>query len=94
MEGVTYRYSYDVSSSVDGKNARALVGLSVDPFTAYFTSNELLTTATTSSSNTFEQPATTAQGQVAFQLGGSPDPWTFCVDNVSLIARRRERPQR
>ena len=82
--GVTYRYSYEVSSSVDGKNARALVGLSVDPFTAYFTANELLSTSTTSSSNTFEQPTTTDQGQVAFQIGGSPDPWTFCVDNVSL----------
>ena len=91
-EGVTYRYSYDVSSSVDGKNAARLVGLSVDPFTAYFTSNELLTTATTSSSNTFEQPATTAHGQVAFQIGGSPDPWTFCVDNVSLLGGSAPEP--
>ena len=91
-QGVTYRYSYDVSSSVDGKNVRALVGLSVEPFTAYFTANELLTTTTTSSSNTFEQPATTPQGQVAFQLGGSPDPWTFCVDNVSLLGGSAPEP--
>ncbi|HWM21363.1 MAG TPA: glycoside hydrolase family 9 protein [Ilumatobacteraceae bacterium] len=91
-QGVTYRFSYDVSSSVEGKNARALVGLSVDPFTAYFTSNELLSTTTTSSSNTFEQPATTPQGQVAFQLGGSPDPWTFCVDNVSLLGGSAPEP--
>ncbi|HEX4980779.1 MAG TPA: glycoside hydrolase family 9 protein, partial [Ilumatobacteraceae bacterium] len=85
VQGVNYRYSYDVSSSVDGKNARALVGLSVAPFDAYFTANELLTTATASLSNTFEQPTSTDLGQVAFQIGGSPDPWTFCVDNVGLV---------
>ena len=92
QQGVSYRYSYDVSSSVEGKNVRALVGLSVAPFDAYFTSNELLSPTTKSSSNTFEQPTTTAQGQVAFQLGGSPTPWTFCVDNVSLVGGSAPEP--
>lgn len=92
QEGVTYRYAYDISSSVAGKNVRALVGLQVDPFTAYFTANEAASTTTTSSSNTFEQPATTDQGQVAFQLGGSPGPWTFCVDNVSLTGGSAPEP--
>ena len=85
VQGVSYTYSYELSSSVDNKNARALVGLAVDPFDAYFTANELLTTTTASSSNTFEQSTSTDLGQVAFQIGGSPDPWTFCVDNVALV---------
>ena len=92
VQGVSYSYSYELSSSVDSKNARALVGLAVDPFTAYLTSNELLTTTTTSSSNTYQQPETTDLGQVAFQLGGSPDPWTFCVDNVSLTGGSAPEP--
>ena len=94
VQGVSYTYSYELSSSVDNKNARALVGLAVDPFDAYFTANELLTTTTASSSNTFEQTTSTDLGQVAFQIGGSPDPWTFCVDNVCARRRWRERPQR
>ena len=85
VQGVSYTYSYELSSNVDEKNARALVGLAVDPFDAYFTANELLTTTTSSSSNTFEQATSTDLGQVAFQIGGSPDPWTFCVDNVALV---------
>ena len=31
-------------------------------------------------------------GQVAFQIGGSPDPWTFCVDNVSLAGGAAPEP--
>ncbi len=47
---------------------------------------------TTSSSNTFEQSTSTDLGQVAFQIGGSPDPWTFCVDNVSLAGGAAPEP--
>src|SRR5690606_25675015 len=36
-------------------------------------------------SYTFTAPVGTAQGQVGFQLGGSADPWRFCVDDVSLL---------
>ncbi len=53
------------------------------------------TTPTTRCRRSSARPATptrtpsprhgTERAQVAFQLGGSPDPWRFCVDDVSLL---------
>ena len=83
-QGTTYNYSYDVSGSVAGKPIRAITGNSAPPFDGYFSVNHQSTTAFASYSNTYEQGVTVATGQVAFQIGGSADPWTFCLDNVSL----------
>jgi endoglucanase len=82
--GVTYRFSFDASSS-PAANVRALVGLSVAPFDAYFTDSPVVDESMQTFSYTFTQPASTAQGQVAFQLGGGPTAHQVCLDNVSLL---------
>jgi len=83
VAGQTYRYSFDASGDA-GHVVRAIVGLGVDPYTTYFESSPVLGDLQ-HYEFTFTQTADTAQGQVAFQVGGSADPWHFCVDNVSLV---------
>jgi endoglucanase len=83
VKGETYQLSFDASAS-PGHVARALVGLAVEPYDAYFSANPSLTPEKTTYTYTFTASTDTAQGQVAFQLGGGSGPWQFCVDNVSL----------
>lgn len=64
---------------------RAVVGLQVDPYDTYHEVSPQLSVSGDTYSYTFTAPAGTEQAQVAFQLGGSPDPWRFCVDDVSLL---------
>ncbi|WP_250009704.1 glycoside hydrolase family 9 protein [Actinoplanes sp. M2I2] len=84
VAGETYRFSFDASGDPAGRGVRAVVGLAVDPYDTYFEQSPVLG-ATQHYEWTFTAGASTAQGQVAFQLGGSPEPWRFCVDNVSLV---------
>ncbi|MBB4691665.1 glycoside hydrolase family 9 protein [Paractinoplanes abujensis] len=83
VAGENYRFAFDASGSA-AKSVRAVVGLAVDPYDTYFEQSPVLG-ETQHYEWTFTAAASTAQGQVAFQLGGSPDPWRFCVDNVSLV---------
>ena len=83
VAGETYRFSFDAGGDA-GHVARAIVGLAVDPYTTYFEQSPVLGDVQ-HYEYTFTAAADTAQGQVAFQVGGSPDPWHFCVDNVSLV---------
>src|SRR3954454_6414055 len=83
VKGETYQLSFDASAT-PGHVAKALVGLAVSPYDTYFAENPALTSTLTHYTYTFTQPADTATGQVAFQLGGGTGPWQFCVDNVSL----------
>ncbi|MGX6606783.1 glycoside hydrolase family 9 protein [Micromonosporaceae bacterium Da 78-11] len=82
VAGETYRFAFDASGDA-GHVARAVVGLAVDPYTTYFEQSPVLG-ALQHYEYTFTATADTAQGQVAFQLGGSAEPWHFCVDDVSL----------
>ena len=81
--GVTYQLSFDASSN-SAANLRAVVGLAVAPFDAYLAENPAAGPAMATYSYTFTQPATTPDGQVAFQLGGASTPHRVCLDNVSL----------
>jgi endoglucanase len=85
VEGESYRFSFDASGDPAGHVARAITGLAVAPYDTYFEQSPILGTGLTRYSYTFTASTSTAQGQVAFQVGGSPDPWRFCVDNVSLV---------
>ncbi|MGH9212310.1 MAG: glycoside hydrolase family 9 protein [Acidimicrobiales bacterium] len=82
-EGVTYQLSFDASST-PAANVRALVGLSVEPFDAYFAASPVVSETMQNYSFAFTQPATTPNGQVAFQLGGASATHTVCLDNISL----------
>jgi len=83
VAGQSYRFSFDASGDA-GHVVRAIVGLAVSPYDTYFEQSPTLG-GLTHYSSTFTASAGTAQGQVAFQLGGSADPWHFCLDNVSLV---------
>ncbi|MEV0900611.1 glycoside hydrolase family 9 protein [Actinoplanes sp. NPDC049802] len=83
VAGETYRFAFDASGDA-GHVVRAITGLSVSPYDTYFEQSPVLGDLT-HYEYTFTASTSTAQGQVAFQVGGSPDPWRFCVDNVSLV---------
>ena len=55
------------------------------PYDTYFEVSPQLNVSGDSYSYTFTSPVDTAQAQVGFQVGGSADPFTFCVDDVSLL---------
>ncbi|GAA2880252.1 endoglucanase [Actinoplanes cyaneus] len=83
VAGETYRFSFDASGTA-GHVARAITGLAVSPYDTYFEQSPVLGD-TQHYEYTFTASASTSQAQVAFQVGGSADPWRFCVDNVSLV---------
>src|SRR3954447_18346338 len=73
VKGQSYRFTFTTTAD---HPVRAIVGLAVAPYDTYFEAPP--------AGGTFTSAVDTTQGQVAFQLGGSPDPWHFCLDNVSL----------
>ncbi|WP_203785921.1 glycoside hydrolase family 9 protein [Paractinoplanes rishiriensis] len=83
IAGESYRFSFDASGTA-GKVVRAITGLAVAPYDTYFENSPVLGD-TQHYEYTFTANASTEQAQVAFQLGGSADPWQFCLDNVSLL---------
>ncbi|BCJ56514.1 endoglucanase [Actinoplanes sp. NBRC 14428] len=85
VAGETYRFSFTASGAPEGHVVRAITGLSVAPYDTYFEASPALTVAGDSYAYTFTSAVTTAQAQVAFQLGGSAESWGFCVDDVSLL---------
>lgn len=85
VAGETYRYSFTATGDPDGHIARAIVGLSVAPYDTYFEASPALTVAGDTYSYTFTAAVTTAQAQVALQVGGSATAWGLCLDDVSLV---------
>ncbi|MYV44388.1 glycoside hydrolase family 9 protein [Streptomyces sp. SID2888] len=84
-KGETYQFSFTASGSPAGHAPRAIVGLSVDPYDTWFEARPTLTGGDGTYSYTFTSPVDTAQGQVAFQVGGATDAWRFCMDDISLL---------
>ncbi|WAX76508.1 glycoside hydrolase family 9 protein [Streptomyces sp. KMM 9044] len=85
VKGESYRFSFAANGTPAGHVVRAVVGLSVAPYDTYYEVSPQLSVSGDTYSYTFTAPVDTAQGQVALQLGGSPDPWRFCMDDVSLL---------
>ncbi|CAM5367659.1 Cellulase 1 [Streptomyces alboniger] len=85
VKGESYRFSFSAKGAPDGHVVRAIVGLSVAPYDTYFEVSPQLSVSGNKYSYTFTAPVDTAQGQVGLQLGGSADPFRFCMDDVSLL---------
>ncbi|MET8076699.1 glycoside hydrolase family 9 protein [Streptomyces sp. NPDC005303] len=85
VKGQSYKFSFTAKGSPEGHVVRAIVGLQVAPYDTYFEVSPQLNVSGDSYSYTFTSPVDTAQGQVGFQLGGSADPFHFCMDNASLL---------
>ncbi len=85
VKGESYRFSFTANGTPDGHVLRAIVGLSAAPYDTYFEVSPQLSVSGNAYSYTFTSPVDTAQGQVGFQLGGSAEPFRFCMDDVSLL---------
>jgi endoglucanase len=96
--GKTYTLSFRASASVAGTQVRALVGQNGDPYGTVFDKGDVALGTDLASDDGYYTYSFTAdktfpagnddpsdpQGQLAFQLGGHPAGWTFCLDDVSL----------
>ncbi|MFB4276626.1 MULTISPECIES: glycoside hydrolase family 9 protein [unclassified Nonomuraea] len=83
VEGETYAYRF-FAAATPAKVGRALIQLPVDPWTQYLSAAPEMSVSGNSYSYTFTAPASLPNAQVVFQLGGSVEPWRFCMDDVSL----------
>ncbi|MBB6545313.1 glycoside hydrolase family 9 protein [Nonomuraea rubra] len=83
VEGETYAYRF-FASATPAKVGRALIQLPVDPWTQYLSAAPEMSVSGNSYSYTFTAPVSLPNAQVVFQLGGSAEPWRFCMDDVSL----------
>ncbi|GGS77911.1 MULTISPECIES: glycoside hydrolase family 9 protein [Streptomyces] len=92
VAGETYRFSFSASGTPAGHPVRALVGLAVEPYDAYYEVSPQPSVSGDRYSYTFTAPTGTAQGQVAFQVGGSAEPWRICLDDVSLLGGAQPEP--
>ncbi|MET8507723.1 glycoside hydrolase family 9 protein [Streptomyces sp. NPDC004787] len=84
-KGESYRFSFHATGAPEGNSVRAVVGLQVPPYDAYYEVTPQLSVSGNAYTYTFTSPVDTPQGQVAFQLGGGAAPWRFCLDDVSLL---------
>ncbi|MFG1697865.1 glycoside hydrolase family 9 protein [Nonomuraea sp. NPDC049309] len=83
VAGETYAFRFS-GSGTPAKVGKALIQLPVDPWTQYFAANPEFGVSGNEYSYTFTAPVSLPDAQVVFQLGGSAEPWRFCMDDVSL----------
>ncbi|MEV4833457.1 glycoside hydrolase family 9 protein [Nonomuraea sp. NPDC049486] len=83
VEGETYAFAF-YASATPAKVGRALVQLPVDPWTQYLSAAPEMSVSGNVYRYTFTAPVSLPNAQVAFQMGGSAEPWRFCMDDVSL----------
>jgi endoglucanase len=91
IAGETYVLSFDASAE-PGATVRVTVQLGNEPYTSYFVEDLALTGEVQHVERTFTATEDTDRAQVAFQLGGSAEAYTFCLDNVSLLGGEEEPP--
>jgi endoglucanase len=89
--GASYTLSFDADADPNA-TVRVAVQLGAEPYTGYFSRDLALTPAGDHYEFTFTVPDDTPAGQVAFQVGGNPAGYTFCLDNVSLRGGEAEPP--
>ena len=83
VTGETYAFRF-FATATPAKVAKALIQLPVDPYTQYLSANPELSVSGNDYTYTFTSGVDLPNAQVAFQIGGSADPWRICLDNVSL----------
>jgi endoglucanase len=92
-EGTTYALTFDARAS-EPRVVRALIGENGGAYRTAVDESPSLTAAAATLGYTFTPtlsfPAVTTadapEGQIAFQLGGASEDWTFCLDRVSLTS--------
>lgn len=79
-------YTLTFKASGTGGPMRALVGLGASPYTVYTETNDTPSETLEEYNVYFTMNAASDNAQIAFQVGGSSSPWTFCIDDVSLAS--------
>lgn len=83
VAGTEYTFQFRASGSPGG-TVRAILQLPRDPWTEYVELNTELSPVAQVYASKFTSTVTMDEAQLAFQIGGSATPWTFCVDDVSV----------
>ncbi|WP_026122572.1 glycoside hydrolase family 9 protein [Nocardiopsis halotolerans] len=84
VAGESYSLTF-TASGADGLPVRALVQEPVDPWRTHLDERPVLTGSPTEYEYVFTASTDMEDAQLAFQIGGSEEPWTFCLDDVSLL---------
>src|SRR5690606_19245061 len=82
VSGESYEFSFSASAT-EPVTITANVQLAEDPYTAAI-SQPVTLGETAEYTYYFESNLETEAGSVQFQVGGADEPWTFCLDDVSL----------
>jgi endoglucanase len=91
VEGTTYEFSFSATSAPRDVTVRALIQ-NPTTFATFVDRNPALTTSGQTFSYTFTAASSLPQAQVAFQIGGASEPWTLCLDDVSLLGGAEPEP--
>jgi endoglucanase len=83
VAGTEYTFQFRASGT-PATRIRAILQLPRDPWTEYVELSVDATPEPQVYSAKFTSTVTMDDAQLAFQIGGSPTPWTFCVDDVSV----------
>ncbi|WP_093838212.1 glycoside hydrolase family 9 protein [Streptomyces aidingensis] len=83
VAGEGYELSFTAHASIP-VTIRTNVQMAVDPWTTEHSSADQITTEPVTVSHIFAADADHDAAQLAFQIGGSEEAFTFCLDNVSL----------
>jgi endoglucanase len=83
VSGASYTLKFTASASA-AASITANVQLGVEPYTAELSQTVALGASQTYT-YTFTAASNTDKAQVAFQLGGNADPYTICLDDISLL---------
>ncbi|WP_285729540.1 glycoside hydrolase family 9 protein [Nocardiopsis sp. ATB16-24] len=84
VAGESYAFSF-TASGADARPVRALVQEPVDPWRTQLDERPVLSGESARYEYVFTASADMADAQVAFQIGGADEDWTFCLDDVSLL---------
>jgi endoglucanase len=83
LAGESYTLTYTATATVP-VSIHSNVQMAVDPWTADLSAVDRIEATATPVSHVFTARADNDAAQVEFQIGGSTQPFTFCVDDVSL----------
>ncbi|SCG51761.1 Carbohydrate binding domain-containing protein [Micromonospora siamensis] len=83
LAGAEYTIAFDVRAT-PGATVKAVLQQGSAPYTGYFASEVAASGAARHVEQTFTAGTDNPSAQLIFQVGGSADAQTFCLDNVSL----------
>ncbi|QBI53563.1 glycoside hydrolase family 9 protein [Streptomonospora litoralis] len=81
--GESYELTFTATATAE-VGIRALVQEPAEPYTTFLSERPTLSAEEQTFSYVFTADTSMEDAQLAFQLGGSAEAWTFCLDDVSL----------